>query len=784
MQIHGQWFGSDIVGRIRRRVAREPGISRRALSREVCEWLNWRAPSGRPKDMSCRKALLELDRRGVINLPACERDYAFNRPSAQPARPVEQWSTVSCDLAELGEVEIVAVPSRYSKLSRVWNQMMEDHHPLGKGPLCGAQLRYLIRSEHHGWVGGLAFSAATQRLQARDAWIGWSAGARTANLPQIVCNSRFLILPTVRVPLLASHILGQALGRLADDWDERYNYRPVLVETFVDPSRHKGTCYRAANWEHVGQTAGRTSPHANGKVSQGSKDVYVRPLCRHWRRALCTPPERKLRDRPGLVEAADWVEAEFGRVELGDGRLKSRLLTLARDISAHPQALIPEACEGSRAKTEGAYRFLNNDRVDMQTLLASHTEATVERVREHSVVLAVQDTTSLNYTEHAARGMGPINTKGDSAVGLVLHDTMAFTVDGTPLGLLDAQCWARDPETAGKREQRKELPIEQKESMKWLRSYRAAAAVQELCPNTMLVSVGDRESDLYDLFAEAAADPDGPKLLVRAEKSRGRKVKCEPEVAAIPQPGAEDKPEYLPLWERMAKEDSAGTIALHVPRRATRGPREAKLEVRVACVELKPPKASKFPTCQVWAVFAREVDAAKDVKEPLEWMLVTTVPTEGFQAACERLGWYARRWGIETYHRTLKSGCRTEDRRLSTAEGIENCLAIDLVVAWRVFLLTMQARETPQASCEGYLDELEWRVLRAYAGEDPNCDTPPTIGEALGWIARLGGYIARKRGSQPGNTVVWRGLDRLPGLVEGFLLGLAAARLQDLRGSP
>jgi len=774
MEIYGQWFSSDVVERINRRVAECPDISRRALSREVCEWLDWRSASGRLKDMSCRKALLELDRQGVIQLPACTREYAFQKRREGPVCQVPQGPEVSCSLAELGEVELVLVPSRYSKLSRVWNDLMSAHHPLGKGPLCGAQLRYLIRSERHGWLGGLAFSGASKKLGARDRWIGWSATARDANLWQVVCNSRFLILPTVSVPCLASHVLSRALGRLAADWDARYAYRPVLVETFVDPAVHKGISYRAANWQYVGGTAGRGTAHANGKVSQVAKDVYVRPLCKGWRATMCASPERTLRDRPGLVGAEDWVQEEFGRAQLGDGRLKKRLFTVVRDMYAQPGAQIPEACSGSRPKTKGAYRFLDNARVDMQTLIASHTEATVERVRQCSVVLAVQDTTLLNYTEHAARGMGPINTKKDAAVGLILHDTMAFTLQGTPLGLIDAQCWARDPNTTGKREQRKELPLEQKESMKWLRSYRAAAAVQKLCPGTMLVSTGDREADIYDLFAEAAANPDGPKLLIRAEKSRGRLAKCDAEMVA--EETSEEDPEYERLWQHMAAKPLAGLVDIEVPPRDNRPRRDAKLELRVASVELKAPKGSKLPACQVWAVLAQEVDAAEDVKEPVEWMLLTTVPTDGFEAGVERLGWYVRRWGIEVYHRTIKSGTRTQDRRLNTAEGIKACLAIDLVIAWRVHMLTMLARETPDVSCEAYLEEIEWRVLCAHAAPDHDPDCPPTLRQAVRWLAALGGFLGRKCDGDPGNTTVWRGLDRLSAMVQGYLLALEDIR--------
>ena len=269
---------------------------------------------------------------------------------------------------------------------------------------------------------------------------------------------------------------------------------------------------------------------------------------------------------------------------------------------------------------QGAYRFFQNGQVNLETLLQPHVEATLERIKEQRVVLAVQDTTSLNYTRHPAEeGMGPINTTQDGGEGLLLHDTLTFTVEGRPLGLLDVQCWARDPEEAGKRHRRKELPIEQKESMKWLRSYRAVSEVQALCPDTTLVSVGDREADLYELFAEAAQSPQGPKLLVRAEKSRNRSCEGVGEEAV----GELDRIGEARLWERMQGDPVAGYQEVLIPRRGKRAARTAKLSVRFAAVTLQPPKKKDLSPVQVWAVYVEEVEFLPTVKEPVSWMLRT-----------------------------------------------------------------------------------------------------------------------------------------------------------------
>jgi hypothetical protein len=622
----------------------------------------------------------------------------------------------------------------------------------------GAQMRYLIRSPEHGLLGGLSFSAATRRLACRDKWIGWSERACRTHLQQVVCNSRFLIVFGVKVPNLASYVLGQSLRRVSTDWQERYGYEVVLVETFVDPDRFQGVCYRAANWERIGQTAGRPDGFANGKVSTGKKEVYVYALRPDARQVLQVEAEDRLKLRGKSAVEGDWVEQELATARIFDGRLRRRMYQVTRNFAAQNQALVPQAGNGSPAEAKGTYRFFKNQRVTMDGLLKGHVESCLERAREHEVVLAVQDTTSLNYTAHSPEGAGPIGTKRDRSVGVILHGTVAFSLAGTPLGVLDAQCWARDPKEAGKREKRKQLPIEEKESRKWLRSYRAAAEAQRLCPNTTFVSVGDRESDIYELFDEAAQTPNGPKLLIRAERTRKRKTGTLD--GAAPEPH-----EYL--WERMNREPVVGCQTVHLAKQPARVERTAKIEVRYASVLLTPPTKSKLQPVPVWVVYAREVGYGREVKKPLEWMLLTTVEVCSFNDALERLRWYTLRWGIELFHRIIKSGCRVEERLLGDVESLKKCLAIDLIVAWRIHLLMKASRETPDVPCTGFFEEDEWKVLHAVLRNQPPPKTAPSLRTVVRMMANLGGFLGRKRDGEPGMITLWRGLIRLNAMVSG-----------------
>ena len=733
-------------------VDREPGLSRRELSRRVCDWLNWRTLKGEPKAVNCRVALLKLQQRGQIRLGSTAR-FPAEKKRAEGKRKVAgvQRAAVRRRLGQVQPVELVRVGSADSEASRTWNGLMEQHHPLGGGPLCGAQMRYLIHSGGYGYLGGLAFSAAAWRLQARDRWIGWKEAGRRQNLQRVIANSRFLILPGVRVPHLASHVLSLAVRRLRGDWKQRYGYEPLLVETFVEQERYQGTCYRAANWKEVGQTQGRGRQDRDHERPASVKRVWVYPLDRQARQQLCVAaPEPAAPGRPRPVPQ-DWAEQEFGGAGL-DQRLNRRLLVLARDFYARPQAQIPEACQ-SRAKTKAAYRFFKHEDTEMDVLLEPHYRASQQRIAQQPVALAVQDTTSLNYSPHpATANLGPIGSQPEGIIGLLVHDTMAFSLEGTPLGLLDVQCWARDGAEFGKKHQRKQRPIEAKESHKWLESFRRVAAVQRQCPHTRLVSVGDREADLYELFHLALEDPQGPKLLVRAEQDR---------LLADGQGH---------LWPLVEQQPLAGVRKILVPRRQKQPAREAWLEIRFAEVTLRPPQGkTRYGRLRLWALLAQEVDAPEGI-QPLSWLLLTTCPVTCLAEATEKLDWYTKRWGIEIFHKTLKSGCKIEQRQLGNADSLEACLAIDLVVAWRIFHLTKLGRETPDVPCTVFFEEAEWKALVTHATRQPVAPDlpPPPLGQAMRMVGALGGHLGRKSDGEPGTKSLWLGLERLLAMTDMY----------------
>lgn len=766
MVVEGLEFSGELLDRISQEVATHPEISRTRLSQQVCEWAGWKSANGKWREMSCRVALRELERRGALRLPAPKRVMPQRHGERPDHEEAGDFPQVHGPLAQVQGLRLVAVSAASPELCAVWNRMMDRHHYLGSGPLVGAQVRYLIGSDQ-GWLGAMAFSAAARQVRCRDRWIGWTAEQRRRMRPWVVCNSRFLILPSVEVKNLASRTLALACQRVGDDWERVYGYRPVLLETYVDRQQFTATSYRAANWQHVGSTAGRGRQDRTHQARKGVKEVYLYPLCAHCRTHLCPTPAPAPIRAVALDATTDWAEHEFGQAPLGNALRARRLVEIGRDFHARPQANIPQAC-ATRARTKAAYRFLAQKTLSMQAILAPHYERSAERAAQEPVVLAVHDTTSFNYTSHAdTEGLGPISTTADGPQGILMHETMLYTPQGLPLGLLDAQVWVRDPAKFGKKHQRKELPIEAKESYKWIRSFETASHLQKRLPNTTVVSVGDREADVYELFARAQSGPTNARLLVRAQWNR------------------HTGSEHGGLWDHLLKQPVRATEVLKVPRRTNRPARDAFLDVRFTAVTLRPPhRLTKLGPVCLWAVLVREPHAPAG-QTPLEWMLVTNLPVTTVPEALEKVAWYTKRWQIEVFHRTLKSGCRIEQRQLATEQRLENCLAIDLVVAFRIVQLCMLGRERPELPCTVLFEDHQWQALWVFLHRSAALPaTPPSVRTLIRMIASLGGFLGRKGDGEPGTQTLWLGLQRFDDIAAAWLVFTAVHRPVSSNGKP
>jgi hypothetical protein len=441
-------------------------------------------------------------------------------------------------------------------------------------------------------------------------------------------------------------------------------------------------------------------------------------------------------------DPTNWAVTEFADADLGDLRRTQRLVHLAHTLAQNPGATLPEAC-GSSAMLKAAYRFFDNDDIEPSDIVQSHIEATYGRLHHVPVVLAVQDTTEADWTSlRATEGLGPLGCS--TCQGLLVHTTLAITPERVPLGLLAQQVWARDPNDVGKRARRKQLPISEQESQKWLHSLDAVITARECCPHTHLVRVGDREADVYDFLA--LERPPGVDVLIRAAWDR-----------------CVSTPERY-VWATLEAQPVVSDLLIDVPRRGVQPARQAVLSLRYCRLTLAPPRHRKregLPAVALWAVLVREREPPLDT-EPIEWLLLTTVAVGSVEDAVERVQWYSCRWGIEVWHRILKSGCRLEARQFATAERLHRCLSLYSVLAWRIFYATMLARAVPEVPCSVLLEPEEWQALycaiHRVAQPPPE---PPTLGQAVQWIAQLGGFVGRRRRDRPGAEVLWRGFQHL-----------------------
>jgi hypothetical protein len=279
----GRPFTAQDIERVRRLIRDYPQANRQRISYLVCEAFEWRKPDGGLKDMSCRVALLRMHREGLIELPPPTRKVKPCRSFTRRTAQAEPKALFEAAVHELQDLHLDLVQRKDSAL---WNEYIERYHYLGYKPLPGAQLRYFAYAGQR-VVGMLGFGAAAWKTGPRDTWIGWSRAQRHCNLWGIVNNARFLILPWIRVHCLASKLLSMASRVLPADWEQRYGYRPVLLETFVETGRFQGTCYRAANWRCVGQTQGRGKLGDHRIAQVPIKTVWVYPLVQDFREHLC-----------------------------------------------------------------------------------------------------------------------------------------------------------------------------------------------------------------------------------------------------------------------------------------------------------------------------------------------------------------------------------------------------------------------------------------------------------------------------------------------------------------
>ena len=700
LRVGGQLLSVEFLEDLNHFSQQQPVPSRTAVAKHVCQELRWCKADGQAKLTQARDLLRKLDKAGHVKAPPARGPQAGQpRRLASSGKSLPAVEPLPGRANEIEGLYLHLLSGWKDPLSPLWNELIVQQHPLKDAPLVGCQLRYLIGSAH-GWLGAMGFGPAAWHLAPRDQWIGWNSQARRANLQEVIGLSRLLIRKEVRCSNLASKVMAMALRQVGPDWQERYGHRPLLVESFVDRNHFTGKSYQAANWQLIGTSQGRGRKGPKGFYPLHQKDIYVYPLDGKAREQLQRQAVELIPARPLLqgLESSHWAAEEMAGLDLGDKRLQARAVKVLQGRWNHPEKSYAQSFEGW-AQVHGTYRLLAHPcvQIDLPALLAGHKERTLERMAAESLVLLPQDTTSLNYGGlKQTQGLGKINHEG--SLGLHLHSTLALNGAGIPLGVVDAQCWGReainqeDPAVG-----RNGKSLDQKESARWVKSLNRAADMARRMPQTMVVEMGDRESDIYELFDQALIGPENLHVVVRAQHNRNL------------QPQAK-------LWEYMAQQPVGGQLHLQVPRSAGGAARKAVLEVRWADITIGASEVRlkrHWPGLKLYAVWVKEI-APPEGAEPLEWMLLTDLPISGWEQAVEKVNWYCLRWRIEEWHRILKTGCRVEKREFQRALHLQRALAFDLIVAWRTLMLIKLNRKTPNLPATTVFSEQELAILRCY----------------------------------------------------------------------
>ncbi len=442
----------------------------------------------------------------------------------------------------------------------------------------------------------------------------------------------------------------------------------------------------------------------------------------------------------------DWVRRETEFTNMGDARLNKRLAEVIDRLSIQPNESIPSAND-CWTETVGVYRLIDNNKSSFDSIMSGHRAATLNRAQEEPVVLIPQDTTFLNFaTEAKKKDMGTLRVKDSNQQ--LLHTSIAITPSRVNLGVVDGSLWQRSKEYT--EDSGKSTP-DKKESERWMSHYRSACEYQSQLPNSLVVSIADREGDIHEWFqfAEEMPGESQASYIVRAKANRAIELPCG---------------ERRLLWDYMSGIKPEGSYELSVPKRNGEPEREAVIDVRYSEVQLVGRGKNKRPLF-LYVVYAKERGLSKK-DGGIEWMLHTNLPVDDFTKARTMVEWYRSRWEIETYFRVLKGRCHIEDNRFQNEVRMFNAIAIYMIISWRLHSITMLARRNPESSCALGFSEIEWKTIWRVRKKSKPPKTPPSMYEMTRMLACMGGFLARKGDGEPGVKNIWRGYNKLLTYIE------------------
>lgn len=449
-----------------------------------------------------------------------------------------------------------------------------------------------------------------------------------------------------------------------------------------------------------------------------------------------------------IPESSSIVEFKFG-----DKRINRRASFMSDAMAKNCAKSLPEIFTNPK-DLKGAYRFFSNNLITPKKILQPHINETIKRCKCQNVVLAIQDSSDNDYDfMKCLEGFESLHSHVDK--GFRIHPILATTDKGTPLGVLASFNYTRIEKDKAAKKHRNSLPIEEKESYRWLLGYREACKLAEQAPNTMIVSIADREGDIYECFAEAKDSSINHKaeILVRAKHNRS----------------IESLDKTTDKIEKKLIRCPTSYEAKLILNRYRKNEREANIVIRASEIVFKAPSTCKKKSLnpiKINAILVTEVDPVKG-EQALHWLLLTTLSIDSIEDIRRVISFYSQRWSIEIFFKVLKSGCKIDSCQFQETNRIENFIAFAMIVAWKVMLITYLPREYPDVPCTVIFTEIEWKLVykRVYDNSRPLPMKEPTLKEAVMLVAMLGGY--QKRKDPPGIQTVWKGMIRTIDMLYG-----------------
>lgn len=515
-----------------------------------------------------------------------------------------------------------------------------------------------------------------------------------------------------------------------------------------------------------------------------------------------------------------WVEEELKEADIGDQRLDDRLKNILTGLFKQPGLSLNRSFH-TRKEVQAAYRFFSNGLVDEEKILTPHKDLTAKRSNEHPIILSLSDTTSLNYTTRKKnKDSGYISS--NNAQGFFLHATIAITPDRLHLGIVNQNFWAREKLKTQKLH-RDYRSLSEKESYRWIEAYVDSCKLSEYCQQSQVVHVTDREGDIYEIYSEYQTRKNAglrvADFVIRSNHNRAvlsgervtsyTKSKESKKIGKLNLKLIRDsqvivskknilnykitkkisnklkvirtkfnkiaKNSLKPvkktsrlLHKELENSKQLGIIEFEIIKRDTNEKRLVRQSVRAASVIVNSKDGNSESEVQINAVYLEEIDPPVG-EEPIIWRLLTSLPIKTLDQILTIIKYYLCRWEIEVFFKTYKSGCKVEEKSLRNADRLYPLFCVLLIVAWRINFLMHMSRIVPDISCEFFFEPSEWKAGYIAATRDRKYpSTPPTLQEMMGYIAKLGGHLGRKKDPEPGPTVIWKGISKLTNYADAW----------------